>query len=65
MKIEKGVPVPRGRIKYPLKEMEIGDSFFVENVRVAPMGVYNAARRYDMKITSRQEGNGYRVWRLE
>lgn len=29
-KIEKGIPVPDSRKrKYPLKEMEIGDSFFV------------------------------------
>jgi hypothetical protein len=27
-KIEKNVPMPKGRAKYPWNEMEIGDSFF-------------------------------------
>jgi hypothetical protein len=29
VELEKGVPLPVARQKYPYKEMEVGDSFFV------------------------------------
>jgi len=63
MKIEKNILIP-SMSKYPINEMEIGDSFFLENRESAPIGVYNTARRSGAKVTLRKEGNGYRVWRI-
>lgn len=63
MKIEKGVPVP-AMTKYPFKDMEIGDSFFIENIDSVPIATYNAATRIKMRAAIRKEGTGYRVWRV-
>lgn len=64
IKIEKGVPVPPGRDKYPWADMDVGDSFFVATDKVENFkrNVY-AKNRNGKMFTARAEGNGVRVWR--
>lgn len=76
--IEKGIPPPedkpKTRNKYPFKEMEIGDSFFVqtsddEDERTVRNKIGTAARgakwRTGMKFVTRAVEGGVRVWRVE
>lgn len=71
-KIEKGVPVPPlcvERIsKYPFKEMEIGDSFEV-NEKIEFSRARNSASVYNAKsgrkFVTRKTENGGRIWRVE
>ena len=68
--IETGIEMPPilKRGKYPLKEMEIGDSFFIPasqsgnnvSARITPQ-----AQRIGIKIITRKVEGGYRVWRYE
>ena len=69
--LEKSVDVPqRGSNikKYPFSEMEVGDSFFVndKSFKCAP---YLAAKNYSCrtgkKLVGRREGEGIRIWRTE
>lgn len=70
--IEKNIPVPEKEgPKYPFKQMEVGDSFFVECQGFdAYRKIANAAnsfqRRCDMpiKFTVRMLTEGVRVWRI-
>ena len=74
--IEKNIPIWRHGLKYPLGEMEIGDSFFVEaendetirtvQRRIVPT-LLKHARRLKVTITTRtmRDQNGVRVWRVE
>lgn len=62
-KIDKAIPIPKkqmGRVaKYPWKEMEIGDSFFVPD---KTRDQVNATSPFG-KYRKRQENGGVRVWR--
>lgn len=60
-RIERGVPVPG--VKYPLRDMEVGDSFVVPYSRAAQTCVHGLARKLPLKITTRREGDSMRVWR--
>jgi len=79
--IEKNIPLkPRqyGAHKYPFREMEVGDSFYVvawkehasaEELRIL-LRRLAAAYQYIKKTTNkkfavRTDNNGVRVWRLE
>jgi len=75
-KIEKNVPIPDSQKRYPLAEMEIGDSFLVpivDNKYMATRNRLNPAfskfkksdspRKYLTKRTD--DGNDIRVWRVE
>ncbi len=75
IKIEKGIPMPAsrrdGHSKYPLKDMEVGDSFFVANspdgrspaktIRwtVGAFRKKNTGTKFSVRVV---EG-GIRVWR--
>ena len=67
--ITKGLPTPhRGRAKYPFRDMEVGDSFFVRGASV--IGLHGCARRHRPKrFTCRtlvENGvAGVRVWRIQ
>lgn len=68
MKVEKGIPIPKRRHgvrgKYPLEELEPGDSFWVKDEQDTNLcRVY--ARRHGIRMTRRREGDGFRIWRLE
>ena len=72
-KIEKGVSVPtitraKQPVKYPWKELAVGDSFLVPTGAVKPQSVRAAVgqanRTYpDRRFTSRTVDGGVRVWR--
>tara|TARA_R100000781_G_scaffold27375_3_gene20353 strand:- start:1841 stop:2086 length:246 start_codon:yes stop_codon:yes gene_type:complete len=81
MKIEKDVPVPpRGNKLYPWKDMEIGDSFFVEASPEASMNqiqntMFTSIRHYRKDLPEgygistrrwpRGKPYGIRVWRVK
>jgi len=71
--IENNVPMPDRRNgkppKYPLSQLEVGQSFWVPLTDATPESIRtaaaNASRRYQgRKFATRTEGNGVRVWRL-
>jgi len=75
MEVERGVPFPSqslrvSKYKFPLGEMEIGDSFFVE---IKTDSFLNSARSlisrygkaFSRKFATRVVDNGFRVWRIE
>ncbi len=73
IKIEKGIEIPPlGRPAiYPLRKMEVGDSFEVETTNRARRGLYCLAHNAGIKITTRSkrtEGDPpkfkTRVWRI-
>ena len=68
MKIEKGIPIPVKRKKYPFAEMEVGDSFFIEKkqstVSVACSWFVREVKP-EWGFTCRKENNGVRVWRYK
>ena len=70
-KIEKGFPIPlpckRGKAKYPWRELEVGDSFFVagaKSVIIASSANGFAARHPGLNFVCRQVEGGVRVWRI-
>ena len=78
-KVESGVPIPMPKPKakarkYPLREMLIGDSFFVPaSTLKSPSSAYASlgshARQAGIKVSIRrltEDGvDGFRVWRVE
>lgn len=66
MKIEKGIPIPARHIHTPLIDMVVGDSYFIEgDVDKLRNSAYQAAKRLGIKLTSRKEGKGMRIWRVK
>jgi len=74
--IDKNVPIPEiyptKPYRYPFAKMEVGDSFFVENVSKS-FSIYSMVKLFNerrktteqIKVKQRREGNGVRVWRVE
>ncbi len=68
VKIEKETPIPprKGRpIKWPWKDLAVGDSFLMRGVKINHAGTRTAAKRYGLKLTARTVEGGVRVWRKE
>jgi hypothetical protein len=65
VELEKDVPVPESRKRYPYREMEIGDSFFVEGGGLQNIcnQNYRTGKKLGMSFIARKEVNGVRVWR--
>jgi hypothetical protein len=67
--VEKNVPLPKLRTRniYPYEQMEVGDSFFLENAHMPTVSNNNNQRgkKLGMKFIARKEGNGARIWRIE
>lgn len=71
IKIEKDVPLPVHRGRYPFAPMEVGDSFFVANTNASVLS--NASVHYSQKLghkytakTITENGTiGARVWRIK
>jgi len=74
--LEKGVPVPKGRrgAKYPIPEMEVGDSFFIPTKDRAESARFrnsiNGVCRYakvgsSKEFTLRAVEGGLRCWRIK
>ncbi len=71
VKVEKNIPMPeigryKGGSKFPLREMEIGDSFYMEGNAGLQRDIISFAHRVrPKKFTTRKEKNGYRCWRIK
>lgn len=65
--IDKNVPIPESKLKYPLDLMGIGDSFEVSDEpdpRKLRGSVYQHGRRHGLGFTVLKTGEeSYRVWR--
>jgi len=73
--IEKDIAIPESTrpsarsSKYPLREMEVGDSFFIPNVstedelKKARGAIASAAKTAKCKTTTRPMDGGLRVWK--
>jgi hypothetical protein len=72
IKIDKNVPIPKGRhnAKYPWKELEVGDSFFIPGKDAkSTSGIKRSAKNsagIDILTRAVTENgvNGMRVWRF-
>ena len=71
IKIDTGVPIEanytNGRPeKYPWRQMEVGDSFFAEEMPLKRASTYawEAGRRTGRKFACRRQENGVRIWRV-
>jgi len=49
---------------YPLREMNIGDSFFTENILSVRRRAAFVQDNFNMRFCTRREGTGVRVWRI-
>jgi len=66
LEVEKSVPLPEGKKRYPYASMDIGDSFFVGagKLQVVCNANYRASKRLGMQFIARKEPEGIRVWRV-
>lgn len=68
VKLEKGVPLPGQKLRYPYLEMEVGDSFFREGDERLGMFCnlnWRWGKRLHRKYVCRKVDGGIRVWRVE
>jgi hypothetical protein len=73
IKIEKGVPISFPKMgrptKYPWADMAPGDSFFVPvdsgNIELRRQCLRRCATAQKIKIATRKENGGLRIWRIE
>jgi hypothetical protein len=68
-RIEQGIPIPpkksRSR-RYPLLDMERGDSFYIPGRRsVGGSLKFVQEAHKNLKFTTRFDGKGVRVWRIK
>jgi hypothetical protein len=72
--IEKNVPVPPprrvpGQYKYPFRELEVGDSFFVPeavaDINKVQASAGEARRKTKWRFSVRRVEGGCRAWRTE
>jgi len=65
--IEKGIAIPN-TCKYPWKEMEVGDSFFVQDEKmrnsISATAIYHTKRGVGKFTVRKEECGGIRVWRI-
>lgn len=66
---DKNVPIPPRKKffkKYHLEDMQIGDSFLAENVKINSMNqvIARAKAKTGFKFTFRKDGTGVRIWRI-
>lgn len=61
-KIEKNIPLNQER--FPFSQMEVGDSFLIEDGTPRYI-VYAAARRAKVKVATKVLDTGTRVWLVE
>jgi hypothetical protein len=65
IKIDKGIERP-SRSKYPLKDLQVGDSFLLDpNVKSIYQNVWGMGKRMGMKFSVRVTSEGARVWRIK
>jgi hypothetical protein len=69
--IVKNIPLPeyagrgrgKGELRLAVEKMEVGDSFLVEAHKRSPLP--KMAQVLDIGLTTRKEGDLYRVWRYK
>lgn len=67
MDIQKDVPVPVSMTTL-LSKLDVGDSVLIPGAKQSDAsinGSRNAARRLGIKIKSKRESGGIRIWRVE
>ena len=64
--LDKDVPLPEARKRYPYREMEVGDSFFVEGGGIQNIcnQNYRTGKKLGKSFIARKEEGGVRVWRV-
>lgn len=74
--VDKNIPIPESYKtrpdKFPFAQLQIGDSFFIENVSKR-FSIYANLRHFNernqksnqIRVVQRREGNGVRIWRIE
>ena len=72
MKIERNIPPPEytqdNRVKYPFRELKVGDSFFVdgkEKGHRARAAARQMTVRTNITLLTRSENGGVRIWRIK
>ena len=69
MKINKNIPIPDNKVRrsYPYKDMEIGDSFYIDGLGLSVVcnNNYRYGKKLGMRFIARSENEGVRVWRTE
>jgi hypothetical protein len=67
VEINKDVPLPVDKRRYPYGVMEIGDSFFVDGgkLQLVCNNNYRSGKRLNRKFIARREQEGVRVWRVD
>jgi hypothetical protein len=68
--IDKNIPLPRHYMKYPFKEMDVGDSFLTKANRNAVTGASaywgrKLNTRYINREVAENGVEGVRVWRIK
>ncbi len=63
-KIDKGIPIPKkpGKYQQLVSEMSKGDSVLITTTR-EKAGLTAAFKRFGIKIVTRKEEGGFRIWR--
>ena len=66
IKIEKNVPFPINTRKiYPIKEMQIGDSFLVPHKKASDVSyLVTDGKKFGYRLICRTVDGGARVWRI-
>ena len=64
MEIEKDIPIPRVN-SYPYSELEVGDSFLIEDKSIHNVCNMNtrASKKFGYTLVARKVEGGIRVWR--
>lgn len=71
IEVDKGLPIPGHnggrRAFYPWNNMNVGDSFFVQNIKIKSVtgAASSYGRNHGMRFTARTVEGGVRVWRVE
>jgi hypothetical protein len=67
--LERGLAIPERKTspKYPYEQLELGDSFYIQDGDLAKLcnANYREWRRTGKKYTARKVDKGVRVWRIE
>jgi hypothetical protein len=67
--LERGLDIPNRRTspKYPYDQLELGDSFYIQDAELSKVcnANYREWRRTGKKFTARKVDQGVRVWRIE
>lgn len=70
IKIDKGIPMPTGRVKYPFAQMKVGDSFAfpIRNRSSVAMSAINYALKHDgtkFTVSAKRGATEGRCWRIK